>query len=189
MKEHFEQLNSAQVPGNIQRIPEQNGHRHHPLTDSPISMEEVESGVKQLKLHKAPGWDGLVPAIFKLFDSNLTALRKDIFNRVLTTEIYPLAWSIGIIKPIFKNGDENEPGNYRGITLLSVMGKIFTTIIRDRLMDWAEESNCLSDVQFGFRQGRRTCDPINIHYQLSYTVLQEEEYIYMCLFCGLPKSL
>ena len=162
MKEHFEQLNSAQVPGNIQRIPEQNGHRHHPLTDSPISMEEVESGVKQLKLHKAPGWDGLVPAIFKLFDSNLTALLKDIFNRVLTTGVYPLAWSIGIIKPIFKNGDENEPGNYRGITLLNVMGKIFTTIIRDRLMDWAEESNCLSDVQFGFRQGRRTCDPIFI---------------------------
>ena len=29
-------------------------------------------------------------------------------------------------------------------------------------MDWAEESNCLSDVQFGFRQGRRTCDPIFI---------------------------
>ena len=57
---------------------------------------------------------------------------------------------------------ENEPGNYRGITLLNVMGKIFTTIIRDRLMDWAEESNCLSDVQFGFRQGRRTCFPIFI---------------------------
>ena len=49
-------------------------------------------------------------------------------------ETYPENWSTGIITPIFKKGDRTLPKNYRGITLLPTMGKIFTKILRERLL-------------------------------------------------------
>ena len=49
---------------------------------------------------------------------------------------------------------------FRGITLLPVMEKLFTAILRDRLLYWAEHNNKLGEAQFGFRQGRRTTDAI-----------------------------
>ena len=161
MKTHFEELNLGPAPLDSQVTP--GGSRlGNPSTDSPITMKEVESAIAQLKSHKAPGWDGLTPAFFKLFDSRLVFFLRDIFNQVLTSGIYPSTWSIGVIKPIHKSGEKQDPSNYRGITLLSVMGKIFTAIIRARLLDWAETTHVINETQFGFRHGRRTTDPIFI---------------------------
>ena len=52
---------------------------------------------------------------------------------------FPENWSEGFIVPIFKKGDINEVSNYRGITLLSTLGKLFTRILDNRLNKWAEE--------------------------------------------------
>ena len=49
----------------------------------------------------------------------------DIFNLILETGIVPTDWAIGIIQPLYKNkGSINSPDNYRGITLLSCIGKL-----------------------------------------------------------------
>ena len=77
-------------------------------------------------------------------------------------ETYPENWSTGVITPIFKKGDRTFPKNYRGITLLPIMGKIFTKILRERLLHWAETNDLLNEAQFGFRPNRRTTDPILI---------------------------
>ena len=161
MKAHFEKLNRGPAPLDGQVTLGEN-RLGNPSTDSPITVEEVEWAIAQLKSHKAPGWDGLMPAFFKLFDSRLVLFVRDIFNQVLTSGIYPSTWSIGFIKPIHKSGEKLDPSNYRGITLLSVMGKIFTAIVRARLLDWAETTKVINETQFGFRQGRRTTDPIFI---------------------------
>ena len=116
----------------------------NPLTDAQITQEEVQFAIKHLKTHKAPGWDGLPPSLFKLFGSQLTQLLCDLFNQVVQTGKYPSEWSTGIIKPIHKSGNKSDPNNYRVITLLSTMEKIFTSIIRDRLMQWAETETLLS---------------------------------------------
>ena len=85
--------------------------------------------------------DGLPPEIFKGFNSQLISFTTALFNKFLAQETYPDAWSTGIIKPIYKKGEKKNPNNYRGITLLPVLSKIFTAIMRDRLVYWAEV-NC-----------------------------------------------
>ena len=47
----------------------------------------------------------------------------------------------GLVVPIFKTGEVKDTGNYRGITLLSTVGKVFTTILNTRLMAWSEAND------------------------------------------------
>ena len=90
------------------------------MLDQPITEEEVTAAIQALKRNKAPGGDGLVPEIFKSFNSHLISFTTALFNKLLEQEMYPDAWSTGIIKPIYKKGDKRNPNNYRGITLLPV---------------------------------------------------------------------
>jgi hypothetical protein len=69
-------------------------------------------------------------------------------------------WCQSIIVPIFKKGDDQNPDNYRGISLLSVVSKVFTSILNKRLYRWAEEENKISKEQAGFRKSYSTIDHI-----------------------------
>jgi len=67
---------------------------------------------------------------------------------------------MGIIFPLYKQDSRLDPGNYRPITLLSVIGKLFGSILEKRLSSWAERTLALADEQGGFRRGRGTSDLI-----------------------------
>ena len=78
-------------------------------------------------------------------------LEVKLFNLVLITGIVPTDWCIGIIVPLFKNkGSIDDPHNYRGITLLSCLGKLFTSVIDARLTAYLESTWVLGDEQAGF---------------------------------------
>jgi hypothetical protein len=63
------------------------------------------------------------------------------FNNIINTGIYPELWVQSIIIPVFKKGDVNEPKNYRGISLVSPVGKLFTGLLNKRFLKWAEQHN------------------------------------------------
>ena len=132
------------------------------LLDGRIETEEVVRAIKSQKRNKAPGIDRIPGEVFKLFNSKLLSILVFLFNHIMDKESYPENWSTGIITPIFKKGDRTLPKNYRGITLLPTMGKIFTKILRERLLHWAETKDLLNEAQFGFRPNRRTTDAIFI---------------------------
>ena len=78
------------------------------------------------------------------------------FNR----SYFPEAWAGGFIVPIHKKGDINQVENYRGITLLSTIGKLFTRILNDRLNGWADKYDVYIEAQAGFRKNMGTIDNI-----------------------------
>ena len=83
------------------------------------------------------------------------------FQLVWRLEASPKEWNRrGQISPIFKDGDKRDPLNYRGITLLSVVGKTFSSILNKRLMEWAEENQVLAEEQGGFRIKRGCIEQI-----------------------------
>ena len=84
-----------------------------------------------------------------------------LFNRILSSGVIPEDWVIGLIVPIFKKkGDITDCNNYRGITLLSCFGKLFTSIINERLNIFCEVNSILKETQAGFRKGYSTVDHI-----------------------------
>lgn len=62
--------------------------------------------------------------------------------------------------PVFKKNDPDDVRNYSRITLVSCLSKIFTSILNNRLNNWIENNDILSDAQFGFGKGRSTVDAI-----------------------------
>jgi hypothetical protein len=56
----------------------------------------------------------------------LIPILEKLFNNIINTGIYPELWVQSIIIPVFKKGDVNEPKNYRGISFVSHVGKLFT---------------------------------------------------------------
>ena len=82
------------------------------------------------------------------------------FNVILDSGIFPDQWREGIIIPLHKKGDKNDANNYRGITLLSCLSKIFTSILNSIIVSFCEENNGISDAQFGFKKGSSTTGAI-----------------------------
>ncbi len=84
-----------------------------------------------------------------------------LFNKILDSGVIPSTWSVGHIIPIYKNkGDTTCPENYRGITLLSCLGKLFTSILNNRLSVFCDSHNILSENQAGFRRSYSTVDHV-----------------------------
>ena len=75
-------------------------------------------------------------------------------------EIVPPQWREGLIVNLFKKGDKEDPGNYRGLTLLSVVGKVFCKILNDRLVQHLDEGQALHEGQAGFRKKRSCIDNV-----------------------------
>lgn len=84
-----------------------------------------------------------------------------LFNVVFETAILPEAWIVDHILPIYKNkGNDNLPENNRPITLLSCMGKLFTSILSKRLNTYADQQNIFNENQGGSRSNYSTIDNI-----------------------------
>ena len=75
---------------------------------------------------------------------------------IYETGAYPDQWSTGVIVPIYKKGDTNDPANYRGITLTCAMSKLFTFMLNKRINKWAEQSDLFSQAQFAYKTGYST---------------------------------
>ena len=125
----------------------------HGLND-PITEIEVKTAIKALQNNKSCGTDELINEFFKATDIKMLTTYTKFFNLVFFSGVIPEAWTLGIIKPLFKNkGDQSNPGNYRGITILSCLGKLFTSVLNNRLKLYVENRGILGEEQAGFRNG------------------------------------
>lgn len=128
------------------------------IVADPPSKAEIEKAIHCLKNRKAPGHDGIFAESLKAGGGVVVDALCDLFAEMWQTESFPSDWKTGIITPVYKKSDPKTCGNYRGITLLSVVGKIFSSIIRQRISA-NRESNC-REQQAGFRPGRGCSDNI-----------------------------
>ena len=155
--------------------------------DKEMSMKELDEELNKLKTNKAPGLD----SILNEFLVNSCPLMKEVllklFNSIFSTGCFPSQWATGEIIPIYKKGDKNNPENYRGVTLISAVGKLFTSILNTRLNDWAETYGILCEIQFGFRRERGTADCMFILHGLIEHLFCNSKQLY-CAFVDLQRA-
>ena len=128
-------------------------------------MEEVETCLKRLKCNKACGIDGLKPEHLKYGGQLLTLWLKQIFCAFSQFEQVPPSLLTGVICPIYK-GRGKDPlscHSYRGITLTSVLMKVFEYAILNRLQPVLQENGHPSLTQTAYQKHISCQDAIFAH--------------------------
>ena len=131
-----------------------------PTLDSEISYEELTKVLSSLPNNKSSGKDkipyefyGNLPEAWKHFMHRL-------FNKVLELGRVPEEWTDIKTVLLFKKGDIKNVANYRGISLICTVLKIFHQILLNRLLVHAEQNQLIPEIQSGFRRGRGCMDNI-----------------------------
>lgn len=99
------------------------------------------------------------------------------FNIILRNNIIPLEWKTSWTLPVFKKGDKKNPSNYRGITIMDNMTKLFTGVILDLMLQYYAPQ----EEQFGFRKERSTTDTLFVVRQIIEKSIEYNCPVYVCL--------
>ena len=122
------------------------------ISDIVCTPDLVKKKLSGLKHGKAPGPDAIYPFILKSFADLLCVPLAIIFNKSFYEGIVPSDWKRANVSPIFKKGVRSLPGNYRPVSLTSVVCKVMESIIRDYIVKHFDDNNMIRDSQHGFRQ-------------------------------------
>ena len=124
----------------------------HPDAPDLLTVEEVEATIASLSSGKAAGHDSVMNEHIKFGGPSLPPIITLLFNAILLSGYIPVCFRHGVIIPIPKDQrkDQTDPSNYRGISFLSSISKLFEKLILHRL---EELQSTLNPLQGGFRKG------------------------------------
>ena len=100
-----------------------------PVLDDPISPAEVAAQIGRLKPDKACGPDGIAPGTLKLLTPAWILLMTTVFNNIFASARYPSSWTKAKLTTIYKKGNRALPGNYRGISVINSLAKVFDMVL------------------------------------------------------------
>ena len=105
--------------------------------------------------------DQILNEYLKSTKSVMLPIYTNLFNIILDTGMIPKCWTEGYNIPIFKGkGTQTTTENYRPITILSCLGKLFTSVLNERLTKCVEHNAIMEENQAGFRKEHSTIDHI-----------------------------
>ena len=133
-----------------------NNPTEHRFNFSVINESEVLATINKLKNKNSSGVDEISNKLLKAIGTELSKPFTIIITQCLLTGIFPDLLKIAKVKPLFKRGDTCQLNNYRPISLLPTISKIFERIIYSQLYAYFSQNNLLSEEQYGFRAQHST---------------------------------
>ena len=153
-----------------------------------FTLEEIICFVKKLPNRKACGIEGICNEILKAGINILAPHLQMLFNKILETGEYPTEWCKAILVPVHKSGSRSDESNYRGISIVPCISKVFTGILNDRLSKWAESNQKLYETQAGFREGRSTIDHLFTFQAMVQKYLSKKCGRFYCVYVDFSKA-
>ena len=162
---HFHQLLTPPPPDHDEGDRDDSLHQiRQDIDDSDLNTiitdSEVRRSIIELISNKSRGPDGLCIELFKYTLEYTLHYLTILFNNIFTSGIVPESWGYSIVCPILKKGSTADPNNFRGVSLINSMFKIFTNILTNRLNEWTEKYNVIYESQAGFRSNYSTIDNV-----------------------------
>ena len=121
-----------------------------------LTEEMVKDILKNLKVDKSPGIDKLHPKLLKELAEELAYPLKIVFKQSLHESKIQDEWKQAKISAIFKKGNKSMAGNYRPVSLTSVVCKVLEKLLRDHIISHMEKNDLFTNKQYGFMAGRST---------------------------------
>ena len=124
--------------------------------DVDFTEDELQRGLDGLHFYKASGEDSIKNPALTHGGEVMRGILLQLFNTLLRKETISQDWARAVIVNLYKEGDRTDPGNYRGISLISCLGKLYLSLWAKRLTKFLEDK--ISCEQGGFRPTRSTID-------------------------------
>ena len=121
-----------------------------------IDAESIKKKLLKLKIFKSPGPDKLHPRVLRELAEVICKPLAIIFHASIQLWVIPDDWKLANITAIYKKGHRQIAGNYRPVSLTSIVCKILESIIRDQIVDYMKTNKLFSNKQFGFIGGHST---------------------------------
>ena len=149
------------------------------ILNKDISPDEVKEGIKGLRNGKAAGEDLILNEFLKNTKETTLSVLTRLFNECLKFEVYP--WNTTLITPLHKKGCPHDPDNYRAIAVGSNIGKLFSSILLNRLLEFRTAHCPDTPNQRGFCKGAQTSDHIfSLNTCIEKYVKKQRKRLYSC---------
>lgn len=163
--------------------------RREEVENEGLERAEVELAIGRLRVGKVAGVDGLGEEVWKYAGEGVRKI-WEICNKVWKGEGWPEGWRTGIITPIRKKGKGRRVEDYRGVTVMNTLYKVYAMVIQGRLEKEMEKKNMLPEEQAGFRKGRGVLDNIYVlNYIVNRELMKEGRREAMGFLCGSQGGL
>ena len=105
-----------------------------------ITPKMVKKVIMNLDSSKASGPDFIPVVVLKNYESELSYILAKLFDKCLKESCFPDCWKVSSVVPVFKNvGERSTAKNYRPVSLLSVVSKVFEKLVNNRIVDHLEK--------------------------------------------------
>ena len=184
LHEHFAKLDAATHDGNHGNNIDQSRvtTAPDPILDNDITHDEINKAKHSYKCNKSCDLDQIINEYMKNSLTEYIELYVKLVNLVLKSDIMPEDWCVGVIKPLYKGkSDEADPNNYRGITIVRCMGKLFTCVfLNTRLSEYLRVYKSNGPEQAGFKADYSTVDHISNLKAMINLFLFRHKRLYVC---------
>ena len=153
LAQFFSSVFTIEPDGEVPSLPTMN-------IDSPMELliltkASIEKQLKSLKVNKSPGPDNFNPYFLKHTSASISTPLCILFNFSLESQQVPQDWKKAKISAIYKNkGSKKQAGNYRPVSLTSIICKSLEALIRDYIMEYMLRNKLFTSRQYGFLSGR-----------------------------------
>lgn len=152
----------------------------------PTNQQEIVNIIKSMK-KKSPGHDDISINVIKECKHEISSFLEHIINTSFIEGCFPKHLQIARVVPIYKKGDQSLLSNYRPVSILPCISKIFEKIVAHRIMNYLSQNSLLIDSQFGFRPQFSTELAVHHLTKQMYTALDNRMY-QLTVFCDLTKA-
>ena len=130
----------------------------HKISNEPFTKKAFLNVIKKLKNNKAVGSDSICNEMLKNSPDKILSVLLNFINLCLRHSLIPRTWTMELITPVFKDGSLDNPNNYRGICISSVLLKIVCSLLQSRIQEHCNTYNIINKNQIGFTSNHRTAD-------------------------------
>ena len=128
-----------------------------------ITPKMVKNVITNLDSSKASGPDCIPVVVLKNCEPEISYILAKLFNNCLKESCFPDCWKVSLLVHVFKNvGERSTAKNYRPVSLLSVVSKVFEKLVNNKIVDHLEKCGLFCDFQYGFRTSRSPADLLTV---------------------------
>ena len=172
----------------VKQITNLKNPNEHSMYLTEIEPDEIKIQIKNLNSKKASDFFGISANFLKFAGDKIIQPLTFLFNESIRNAIVPEKLKLAVVYPIYKKDSKMKVNNYRPISILPMISKIYEKLIHARLMSFFTKNKTIHKHQFGFQKGKSTEHAILDIYVSILKALGKKEKA-CCIFLRFCKSL